>query len=857
MGYNPGMELLGASILVRPAEWPAVLTTAAAGLLVLEAVVLLRRQIARRGAPAGVLLGAAALVGGPVVAAVGLFVGVLTASTALKGERFGPRGRSLFHVGAWGTLLGGLTLLLLRYPDAGAILVLGLLGLFWAVRAYHKTTSPLSRRARRMLLALRWAAIALLTLAALRPTMHYTTVQTETGLLLVGLDHSGSMDRPDMNAAWRDGAALPGRPTSRRIQAVVAALRDMEPYFEDVQNQGTEVRAFSFSEGLFFSPMPLETTSWRELLSPPSGKATSLGDSLQEAVGPLLESTRGLRGVILFTDGVHNVASAVEPETLAARLGARGVPIHTVGVGSNEVSAETKSITVRSIGAPPQAEIYQKLTIQPVVETMGLKGNVLRVTAKMGEQELPPQTRRLERDRSSEAFEFSFRPDQTGFTRIVVTATLDAPPPDLSGRQTLDALVHVVDRDIRILYLDGTFRYETKFIAQALAGAERIKLHRVILLRPGQGPGNALEDWLPYHGILLGDVSAKLFTAEQLNCMRAMIEQEGRGLAMIGGMDNFGRGGWGQTPLADLLPVDVAQSVGQIDEPVTITPTDAGRESKLLDLGEDWSLLDALPGANHLRGVKPTATVLAEDQNGRPMVVRMEHGKGRSLAIAFDTSWRWVLTPNEVDTAAMQRRFWRQVAIDLADPKGAAWIRADRTEYDLDRLKNGRQEIHVTAGVEDSQGKPLPDAPMSVTLTDPDGRTETIRLGREDRGRRGILPVPRGTGEYRLDITAEADGKTLHNSYTFAVRQRDLESGAVLANFDLLQRMSREGHGRFVPLANLEALLDDLRAAAAPRRIEYARYHDLTAGRNAWAIFLVLLALLCAEWILRKRRNLV
>ena len=87
----------------------------------------------------------------------------------------------------------------------------------------------------------------------------------------------------------------------------------------------------------------------------------------------------------------------------------------------------------------------------------------------------------------------------------------------LGGQPVADMLVQVTDREIRVLYIEGTFRYETKYITQALGSSERITLHRWILHQPlrrgrGDSPGEDIANWLGYHAILLGDVSAERFT---------------------------------------------------------------------------------------------------------------------------------------------------------------------------------------------------------------------------------------------------------------------------------------------------------------------------------------------------------
>ena len=67
--------------------------------------------------------------------------------------------------------------------------------------------------------------------------------------------------------------------------------------------------------------------------------------------------------------------------------------------------------------------------------------------------------------------------------------------------------------------------------------------------------------------------------------MRDLVGKYGKGFCMIGGSNSFGRGGWARTPIADVLPVDVAGSNLQIDAPVKIVPTRDGRDSDVMRIG--------------------------------------------------------------------------------------------------------------------------------------------------------------------------------------------------------------------------------------------------------------------------------
>jgi hypothetical protein len=221
---------------------------------------------------------------------------------------------------------------------------------------------------------------------------------------------------------------------------------------------------------------------------------------------------------VIFSDGCNNTSAVIDPETFAARMGARTVPVHTVGAGSETVATNLRALSVSSLGCPQTTGAFHRLAIQPVVEAIGLQGQTVRLTCRFGDTELPAQTRTISQPQARETFEFVHVPLDTGFRRLTVKAeVVGQAPRGLAGTFAADQLVHVVDRELRVLYVEGKFRYETKAIAHALASLERISLHRRVILqplRPGQTPplGETIEDWLRYHAILLGDAPAWQFT---------------------------------------------------------------------------------------------------------------------------------------------------------------------------------------------------------------------------------------------------------------------------------------------------------------------------------------------------------
>lgn len=174
--------------------------------------------------------------------------------------------------------------------------------------------------------ALRAAVVAAMLLAvlAIAGPQVVIAVPTRDGETFICIDTSGSMQSTDV------------APT--RAEAAKNAARA----FIDAAPQGTKIGIIAFSSSAaVVAPLQADRDAAKAALDdiPAPNGATAIGDALELAAQHL--SPRGHRVVILITDGVNN--SGVDPQEMAAYLGAHHVPVYTVGIGttSGDVIAGT------------------------------------------------------------------------------------------------------------------------------------------------------------------------------------------------------------------------------------------------------------------------------------------------------------------------------------------------------------------------------------------------------------------------------------------------------------------------------------------------------------------------------------
>ena len=166
----------------------------------------------------------------------------------------------------------------------------------------------------------------------------------------------------------------------------------------------------------------------------------------------------------------------------------------------------------------------------------------------------------------------------------------------------------------------------------------------------------------------------------------ARFVRNGGALVMVGGDRSFDLGEYGGTPIEDVLPVKLGLTANKADESgFRPALTTAGAQHPVTRLAgnpkdneEAWARLPSLDGLNRSMGLAPKAAMLlghpSLKTNGEPLPVLAvrEVGRGRTMALTVDASWRWSFS--EAATGRGNQaylRFW----------KGALrWLVADPDE---------------------------------------------------------------------------------------------------------------------------------------------------------------------------------
>jgi uncharacterized membrane protein len=733
-------------------------------------------------------------------------------------------------------------------------------------------------------------ALALLALCLAEPLWSSQRVRPGANLFLLVADNSRSLSLHDARQAKSRGERLRDGLTDTKAPWQVRLEQDFELrryQFDALPRYVADFAGLSFTED-----------------------RTQLGETLRTLADRLKD--RPVAGLLLFTDGNStDDVSQVDWSTLP--------PVYPVPIGASDGH---RDLSIASVATTTTAFEDAPVTLQVELAAVGLKNEtvIVRVDDEQG-QAVKHESQSLSQTGSPTVFRFQLRPIKTGVTFYRVRAAIgdDLSAFDAADRPrevTLDnnSRLVAVDRGTgpyRLLYVSGRPNWELKFLRRALADDDQLDLTALIRIakkeakfdfrgRDGEssnplfrgfdkvdeeterydqpvlvrlntkspeelrdGFPKTAEDLYQFHAVIIDDLEAAFFTAEQLSLLERFVSERGGGVLLLGGLESFRQGGYQKTAVGRMLPVylDAQQSM----PPATGYRLALTREGWL----EPWARLRSteleetrrlreMPGfltMNTVSGLKPGASVIGEavDPQGRkaPALVAQRYGKGRSAALMIGDLWRWQLERTDDqrandDLGKAWRQMLRWLIVDVPDPVELKAVRESGGATGL---------MSIEARIRDKEYRPQDNAVVTVDVTTPDGSplSLTTEPSLKEPGLYETTVASRPAGAWRAKVTvSDPDGKPLGASATgWAADFAAEELARVSPNRPLLERIAQETGGQVVEWDDLSRFVETLPNREAPL--------TETTTTPLWhnpLVWLLIVAGLCTEWGLRRRRGL-
>jgi uncharacterized membrane protein len=616
----------------------------------------------------------------------------------------------------------------------------------------------------------------------------------------------------------------------------------------------------------------VELTGGTLELGKPDGEQTAMGAVLDDLLRR--EAGKRLAGVILIGDGAQRAIAPrdTRPQAPARMMADLGYPLFTVPLGQSRGLGQARDLAIEDLRVPQHIFVKNQLDVAGTARVEGyvnqsLLSQLLFETTQGKMEVVSSKQLKAATDGERLPINLEYVPDVPG--EYKVTLKLQTLPGEIvTTNNEMSTFVTVLKGGLNALYIEGTPRVEQKFIRRSLDASPDIKVDYVRLdAQKRQTRPVDMDQWFKpgkYDVYILGDVDSTAFTPQELGDLAAAVNR-GAGLIMLGGLHSFGAGGYGNTPLADALPVSFdredRQNFGEklrtdlhVSGSLRLQPTPIGLGQSLMKLAagdanaSTWAALPPLDGANRFRHLKPGAQTLA-DAGNTPLLVAKDFGAGRVLAFAGDSTWHWWLK----GFAAQHKRFWRQTVLWLArkdeTTEGNVWVALDQRRY------APGNRVGFTLGARTAQGEEITDALFDVRVTQPGGSSGPARVVRQGTETQGTFLDTEKPGDYQIQVTASQAGKELGKTQArFLVHDQDLELENPAADRGTMEQLASITGGRTVAPELLSQLLDELREGVRKFETETQTRYTLW---DTWPFFFVFVGLLISEWFFRKRWGLV
>jgi hypothetical protein len=746
-----------------------------------------------------------------------------------------------------------------------------------AAFAYFRLGAPLGRGWRTVLRVARGATLLLLLFLLLEPILTLRAEETGRPRLSVLIDRSSSMGLPGSTGGTRSAEA------ARVVAELEAGLADR-----------FQLEWLGFAQGVEPRPADRGPYPWAPL------GVTAMGDALEETL--LRHGDHPVSGLVLVTDGVQTRGK--DPEQVA-----RNVPVPVFGVVIGDTLAPP-DLLVRQVRAQPVGFAGEPLAFRVVLTGQGLEGRSATVTIRERSSaeggvrpagaDLSRQTITLPSESGRETeVALEALPPRVGLILFEVEARVEGGEA-VTRNNTRYVAVDIREKKTRVLYIECAPDWDFSFLKRTCDADTSLAYTYLVRSAPGRWVAYGArtgarmpvrdDDLAAYAAVVVGHAAPEDLPAETARLLYRFA-QGGGGVLFVGAASSGDLESWREI-WEDQLPIQLLAEPrrGFAESPVGVGLAGLAHEITVVDESpvateEAWAALPPVlvPEGTYVTTHGAITLLTAHTTSPArevPVLAIAQLGAGRVGVMTARGFWRWDLTKSAARSdLPLAREFWRRVMRWLSEPS-----QTDRfLARPLRLVFQDSEPLVFTARLADEAYEPVAGARVRIEieqvapLAAPEagaGSTEVPASGgagleapQEGRVLEAALypegpvgqyaatlaPMPPGMYRFRA-LATRPDDRPLPVPQTggyFWVEPMGPEFFDLGASRRLPALLAGASGGTVVAADHVLDLVD-----AVPERYKPVRIVRQAELWNHWAVFLALGTLLCAEWIVRRRKGL-
>ena len=604
-------------------------------------------------------------------------------------------------------------------------------------------------------------------------------------------------------------------------------------------------------------------------LSKPVGNLTNLTSGLSYGVSN--EQKAGKGAVIMITDGQQNAGDS--PIEVAKVLAGKKMPVFTLGVGSH---IAPRDLAILKTIVPDSVYFEDVVRGEVIIKEEVPVNQPFTLKVKDGEK-VVWEKQFITEGKPSRTIPFDFPVKELAAERIKampkdvkalgVPMDLKVSVTPIEGERELSnneasLRFRAVTQKRKVLLVDGRPRWETRYLKNLYQRDEKWEVNAAIAGMRGETgfvrgdkEGNFPADKPmldAYELIIFGEVPKDLLKPEEQRWLADFVGKRGGAIIFLDGARGYLRQ-YNDTPMGPLLPVDYAdvkppvglKSLGLTGRAAGLAPFALSPE--IATNAEVWA---KLPVPKSVVGVKPLpgAEVLIDGEaaGGRvPLAILRPYGAGKVYYHAFDDSWRW-----RYEVADKYHvKFWNQIANFVAEEPFSTsdkFVSLDAGKLTYEPGAQAPIRVRIRSG----EGKPVTDAAVTAVISRDGKPVAKIELtpaeGGLYRGKTAALEA--GNYEVTIESAAVPEGQIKVRTEFKVEASQNIERTLLSVNEDLLRQISLTSGGQYFR----EEQVDQIIKLIEPLTAGNVQESETSLLESKWW-FALLVLLLTAEWLIRKR----
>jgi hypothetical protein len=671
-----------------------------------------------------------------------------------------------------------------------------LYGLLLYTRGKHFKHPSWGKPINYALLVLRAGLVSLLCFLVIGPFIKQIKNTVEPPVVVVAIDNSSSV------AAVMDSAQLIA--LTQRIDSTTTALRKI--------GYTTEIRDFE-------SLIPLDSLSF-------TYPSTDLDGALRTIASDY--EGRNLASVVLFSDGIYNQGTS--PTYRPYRF-----TINTVGLGDTTAQQD---VSVSNVFYNKIAYQGNKFPLVVEVTSNGFAGENLTVSVRRGSVVLDTRAVDPTKQREVSSVEFLLEADREGMQHYVVTVAEQAEEFTTQNNEA-HAYVEVIEGKENILLLAQAPHPDIKALRLAIASNQNYQFTSLVL-STDQIAKEQLEGKIDL--VIWHQLPGKEPLPKEV---QPYLKSANAHWYIVGSQTDL-------TALNATNNVLEIQNVGGQNDEVSAAYSSDFRGFQLVN--DHRTVLEKLLPLRVPFGevsLKNGAVPILYQQVGKvrtskPLLAVAETDQGKSAVLLAEGIWKW-----------RQQEYARAGNTEATDALFVKLIqylsaKEDKRRFKVYPIKNEFQDnepVVFETELYDEVYEEVYGAPVKLVITAEDStRFNYNYTTNQNNTQYQVSNLPEGVYQYTAQATT--NGSALASKGNFTVRRLQIELLDLTANHTVLRDLAQENGGVYIDAADLSKLSDAVGNQAPGGKI-YTSELFLPLINLKW-LFFVLLALVAAEWGIRK-----